>query len=113
MWLLASEELREVVRESWNVPAGAEDAATVISRKLKKLKKTLGKWEKQCFGNIEDKKRNACKNVRELELVKENILSYAQLSLLKQCRSHIRGLSEMKSCRDRARSDWIREGIEI
>lgn len=49
---IKAEDLLGVIERKWSAPTGVIDAVAKISRKFKKLRKTLNKWEKQSFGNI-------------------------------------------------------------
>lgn len=54
------------------MPIEASYTEANISRKLKRLRKTLNKWEKFSFESIRRKKENLNKEIEELELKKEN-----------------------------------------
>lgn len=45
----------QLIRSSWSLPVTSSDATNVIGKKLKRLRKILGRWEKN-FSNIKSKK---------------------------------------------------------
>lgn len=50
-----NEELDQLIRSSWSLPVTSSDATSVIGKKLKRLRKILGRWEKN-FSNIKSTK---------------------------------------------------------
>lgn len=66
------------------------DAADKISRKLRKFRKLLSKWDKNNFGNIGKKKKEINKEIRELEgMEEEGNITGEESEILKRMREEI------------------------
>lgn len=106
----------EVTKRSWVDPTGVINATNNFSRKLRRLRKTLKKWERESFGSVRIKKEKINKQIVELEMKAElEQLSLEEWDLLRDRRKELSEILNQEEImwRQRVRLTWLKEGDRI
>jgi len=112
MWLRA-EEFSDLIKKWWQEEEVQGFACYVVARKLKGVKLSLKKWNKEVFGNIKVRKFNLLNSVNDLDEKEESIvLSFVEIDQRRRDREELGKVLQMEeiSWRQKSRALWLREG---